>query len=82
MIPNTMFRPTVVTMMKKVRSKRVRGMYKPKFAIRSAFASLKIPSPFYIETCRNSKYMHMNVQLNKYCNVTNVTTPQLSKVGI
>ena len=82
MIPNTMFRPTVVTMMKKVRSKRVRGMYKPKSSSSSVLLSLKIPFSFYIETCRNNKYMHMNVQLNKYCNVTNVTTPQLSKVGI
>lgn len=46
MIPNTMFRPTVVTMMKKVRSKMVRGMYRPKSDSRG-LSSAKIPSALY-----------------------------------
>ena len=62
MIPNTMFRPTVVTMMKKVRSKMVRGMYTPKLLTRASLSSLKIGSPF----CTAVNSSEKSTQLTHY----------------
>ena len=61
-IPNTMFRPTVVTIMKKVKSKMVRGMYRPKLDTRG-LSSAKIPSAFYKVASKVRKYIRTYAQI-------------------